>query len=98
MSGKKNNYGFYGSGLSGYTHYKQSFDRTHDISSAPTRSAFDNDGNEQKTNPESGGQTSGQTSFLQEVIFIIFHIVIPIGVPLGVICALIKAIWEVLFS
>ena len=36
-----NDYGFYGSGLDGYVHYKQSFDRTHDIASAPTRSVFD---------------------------------------------------------
>ena len=36
-----NDYGFYGSGLDGYIHYKQSFDRTHGISSAPTRSVFD---------------------------------------------------------
>lgn len=36
-----NDYGFYGSGLDGYVHYKQSFDRTHGISSAPTRSVFD---------------------------------------------------------
>ena len=38
-----NDYGFYGSGLDGYVHYKQSFDRTHDIVSAPTGSVFDAD-------------------------------------------------------
>ena len=36
-----NDYGFYGSGLDGYVHYKQSFDRTRDIASAPTGSVFD---------------------------------------------------------
>lgn len=90
MSGKKNNYGFYGSGFSGYSHYKQSFDRNRNISSAPTRSAFDNNDNGKKTNKES----KYQSSFLQEVIC---NIIIPIGGALVFIYALIKAISEVYF-
>ena len=89
MSGKKNDYGFYGSGFSGYSHYKQSFDRNRNISSAPTRSAFDNDSeNKIRSKP-----SNEKPSILDNIIYYTFMI----GGATVFIYALIKAISEVYF-
>ena len=89
MSGKKNDYGFYGSGLDGYVHYKQSFDRTRDIASAPTGSAFDNDSeNKIRSKP-----CNEKPSILDNIIYYTFMI----GGALVFIYALIQAISEVYF-
>ena len=89
MSGKKNDYGFYGSGFSGYSHYKQSFDRNRNISSTPTRSAFDNDSeNKIRSKP-----CNEKPSILDNIIYYTFMIV---G-ALVFIYALIQAISEVYF-
>ena len=89
MSGKKNDYGFYGSGFSGYSHYKQSFDRNRNISSAPTRSAFDNDG-ENNMRSESSNK---KPSIWDNIIYY----TVMIGGALVFIYAFMKVISEVYF-
>lgn len=89
MSGKKNDYGFYGSGFSGYSHYKQSFDRNRNISSAPTRSSFDND-SENKMHSKPSNE---KPSIWDNIIYYTFMI----GGAIVFIYALIKAISEVYF-
>lgn len=89
MSGKKNNYGFYGSGFSGYSHYKQSFDRNRNISSAPTRSAFDN-ASENKMRSESSNE---KPSIL---VYIIFYTLLAVG-ALVFIYVIIQTILEMYF-
>lgn len=86
---KKNNYGFYGSGFSGYSHYKQSFDRNRSISSAPTRSAFDNN-SENKMCSEPSNE---KPSIWDNIIYYTFMI----GGALILIYVIIQTILEMYF-
>ena len=91
----KNDYGFYGNGLSGYVHYKQSFDRTQNSSCKSSTSHSADSHNNKDTSSKETNKSESTGIDLRTSWNIFWFMLFIIGVIIGVITIILNIITSV---